>query len=128
MPRTTGRWHFVLSLLGGALGVFLALTAAASAQTGDQACIKYYKCISVAKFDCTAVRRDKNVKRVCYKPAQQYLVIWFGSSPYHFCGVEPGMTAKLLAAANKDEFFNESIRSSATEGKYDCRNHTIPEP
>jgi KTSC domain len=113
------------------LAVLLLLSPAAVAQEGlprNEACIKYYKCVPLANFNCYQVTGEVHVHQVCYARQKRYMIVWLGrlNTPYHFCDIGSDIVIQFLKARSKEDYYDKKIRSSATEGRYDCRNHPIP--
>jgi hypothetical protein len=110
----------ILSLLIFAIG--------ASPLAAEEACVKYHKCVSLDKFECTDVTRSSNVKRVCYSAAKRYMIIRLKETYYHYCEIGPEVVAELLAAPSVGGYYSMRVRSTALNNKaFDCRDHTPPE-
>jgi len=115
----------VLILLIGIGAVGLLLRNPLAAAEGE-ACIKYHKCVSLAQFKCTDTSSSL-VKRVCYNEPRQYMIIKLQATDYHYCGIPPRIVEELLAAASLGRYYNQNIKSAATNRAYDCRDHPIPQ-
>lgn len=118
-----GRW-WVLPVVAAALLMALTWHSWAS----DQLCPKYGECVPASKFACTSVDRSSLIYRVCYAEPEKYMIVQLGNAKtdYHYCAVPADLVARFLAADSMGRFYNSEIRSSANDGLYDCRNHTVP--
>jgi KTSC domain len=121
------RFRFERSIVTQLVALLLQGTSSVTAQSANEACVKYYKCVPLDKFTCSQLV-DSDVHRVCYAEQVHYMVVWLGKhdTPYHICDIGSEVVAQLLKAPSKGDFYDANIRSSSTEGKYDCRNHSIP--
>jgi hypothetical protein len=116
--------------VAGSLAAALMISASLTPAEAREACVKYYKCVPLAQFRCQHIRRlTQDVHQICYSRQKRYLIIWLGprNTPYHYCEIGPEIVAQLLNARSKDDYYEENIRVSSNEGKYDCRTHPIPQ-
>lgn len=89
--------------------------------------VKYRGPIDLALFDCTPDLDSSVVKRVCYNSQHAYMLIRLKNTWYHYCEIGQDTVDALLAAPSKGKFYNNSIRDSATGGRFGCRDKIVPE-
>lgn len=88
--------------------------------------VKYRGHVPLKTFVCEDTPRSSFVRRVCYDAAQMYMLIKLRGTYYHYCNIDAQTVASLLAAPSIGRFYNQKIKVSATEGKFDCRLHPVP--
>ncbi|MER9490160.1 KTSC domain-containing protein [Mesorhizobium sp. M0563] len=122
------------ALRGGLVGYMaaarLALILLAGAQgsaLAEPVDVKYRGLVDLAKFECTGELDSSVVKRVCYNAEHAYMLIRLKQVWYHYCEIDQGTVSALLAAESKGRFYNANIKDSGTDGKFSCRDKTVPE-
>jgi len=107
--------------------VAILLSVPATYVEGEEACIKYHKCVPLDQFKCENITRSSFIRRVCYVEAERYMLIQLNDTYYHYCGIEPEMVTSLLKAPSMGRYYNGEIRSNRNgHGPFDCRDHPIP--
>ena len=95
------------------LAFCLLLIPQASAETVS---VKYRGAVDLASFECERVTRSSLVKRVCYDPSAEYMIIRLRRTYSHYCDIDAATVAGLLSARSMGRFFNANIRG----GSFDC--------
>ncbi len=116
--------------IAGSLAAALMISASSAPVEAKEACVKYYKCVPLAQFRCQKNSRiNQDVHQTCYSRQKRYLIIWLGrqNTPYHYCEIGPEVVAQLWNTRSRDDYYEENIRVSSNDGKYDCRTHPIPQ-
>ena len=104
-------------------GLCAALSGAANAETVS---VKYRGEVPLYTFQCTPIGRSSLVERVCYDAVQRYMVILLKGTYYHYCEIGQGTVDALLAADSMGRYYNAHIKSSGSDGPFDCRTHRVP--
>jgi hypothetical protein len=105
-----------------ALGLLVSVSSGRTAEL----CPKYGNCVPAEHFECTEIARSSVVTRVCYNEASSYMIIRLKRTDYHYCAIDAGTVAALVAADSMGRFYNQNIKSNANGGKFDCRNNPVP--
>jgi hypothetical protein len=109
------------------LALSFAVTAISPADA-ETVSVKYREDpVDLAHFECTGYLDSSLVKRVCYNPANSYMLISLKGIWYHYCEIDAGTVAALLSADSLGRFYNKSIKDSGTGGRFGCRDKSIPE-
>ncbi len=106
--------------------IVLFTTSAASAQA-ESVFVKYRGEVDLAPFECQEVSRSSFISRVCYDAGNAYMIIRLKSTYYHYCEIDAGTVAALLAADSMGKFYNSRIKGSGSDGPFDCRTHRVPD-
>jgi hypothetical protein len=106
--------------------VTIAAFLIASSASAEELCPKYGECVPADQFECTEIDRSSVVTRVCYNAPNGYMIIRLKTVDYHYCAIDTGTVAKLLAAESMGRFYNQNIKSAATDRRFDCRDHAVP--
>jgi hypothetical protein len=116
-----------MDLRAALITILLALAPYGAA--AETVCVKYREpsCISVDSFDCTAVTRSSFIGGVCYRPDLRYMLILLRDTWYHYCEIDAGTVAGLLAAPSMGKFFNSEIRETKNNRRFDCDGKAVPE-
>lgn len=109
------------SLLSTTLAVALVLVSfGASAETVT---VKYRVTpVNLAKFNCPALKESSFVNRICYDAENLYMVILLQRTYYHYCEIDRGTVAELVAAPSLGRHYNQNIK-----GRFDCRTGRVPQ-
>jgi hypothetical protein len=83
--------------------------------------VKYRGEVDLRHFECTDITRSSFIRRVCYDPREQYMLISLNGTFYHYCEIDTETVSSLLDAASMGRFYNASIK-----GSFDCRIHRVP--
>jgi hypothetical protein len=94
-----------------------ASTVPAAAEAVD---VKYVGRVDLAEFQCEPISRSSFINRVCYDQETERLVIQLRATYYQYCSVPPDLVADLSAAHSMGRYYNQNIKSSAVDGRYDC--------
>lgn len=97
--------------------VVLASAAPAVAEAVD---VKFVGRVDLAGFECEPISRSSFINRVCYDDATERLVIQLRTSYYQYCSVPPELVAALYVAPSMGRYYNQNIKSSAVDGRFDC--------
>jgi KTSC domain len=73
--------------------------------------------VDLATFECKDIRRSSLIQRVCYDPAQSYLIVSIKNVHDQYCDLPRPTFDGLMVAPSMGQFFNRNIRS----GPFDCR-------
>ena len=103
----------------------LSLLISASARA-ESVTVKYRGVVDLKPFSCTDTPRSSFIQRVCYDKAQSYMLINLRGVYCHYCELPPPTLEAFLAAPSMGKFYNQSIRSSGSDGPFDCRTHRVP--
>ena len=57
-----------------------------------------------------------------YDAGNRYAIIVLNGTPYHYCGIPPGLWSSFRSAESLGRYFNAQIK-----GDFDCRTGFIPE-
>jgi hypothetical protein len=109
--------------------IVAALWVLSSPSIAEQACIRDHKCISVEKFDCESVTRSNIIYQTCYFGPKRYLIVWLGKheAAYHYCDVPLDVVSEFRNAPSMAHYYNTNIISRSNNGRFDCREHLIPD-
>ena len=102
-----------------ALALLLAQLAAApivseTVETGEG------RLVDLGTFACHDITRSKVLRRVCYDPVQQDLIVAVGATYDRYCGVTADTVERLLGAASMGQFFNQNLKRDAASGREAC--------
>jgi hypothetical protein len=103
--------------------LLVLISASASAETVN---VKYRGIVDLEPFACTDTPRSSFIQRVCYDKAQSYMLINLRGTYYHYCELPPATFEEFLAAPSMGQFYNQNIKSSGSDGPFDCRTHRVP--
>jgi hypothetical protein len=92
-----------------------SLLAAPVAQA-ERVYVKYRGEVDLAPFQCQTIDRSSVVNRLCFDPANAYVIVNLTGTYYHYCGVPAGTVRAWLSAPSMGKFFNQHIK-----GRFDCR-------
>lgn len=88
--------------------------------------VKYCGQLDLNLFACTDITRSSFIKRACYDKVQQFVVVQLNATYYPYCEMPAGIYANFLAADSMGRFYNANIKSTGSNGPYDCRTHRKP--
>jgi len=102
-----------------ALAILLAQFAAApivseTVETGE------HRLVDLKTFECRDITRSTMLRRVCYDPAQQHLIVAVNGAYDRYCGVAADTVERLLGAPSMGQFFNQNIKRDVTAARYAC--------
>lgn len=103
---------------GFAIFFGLALSQAALAET---VFVKYRGTVDLAPFHCEWVSRSSFIKRLCYDPAEKYVIVKLDNTYYHYCEVPSSLVNSWRSAPSMGQFYNSRVK-----GNYDCRILHMP--
>jgi hypothetical protein len=109
-----------LTIAGALVVLFLALGA--SQVCSEIVQVKYRGQVDLKTFDCTEVSRSSFIKRVCYDPRNNYMLINLNGTYYHYCEIDGATVSSLLTSDSMGRFYNASIK-----GQFDCRTRPVPD-
>jgi hypothetical protein len=111
-------------MVRAAAAVFLLiLTAEARPETAD---VKYRGAVDLKTFECRDITRSSFIQRVCYDKAQNYMLINLHGTFYHYCELPAATFDALMGAPSMGQFYNKNIKSTGSNGPYDCRTRRVP--
>jgi hypothetical protein len=99
------------------------LTAPVDSETVD---VKDRGTIDLATFECYDINRSSLIQRVCYDPAQHYLIVGISGRYDDYCELTQQTFDGFITAPSMGRFFNQNIRGSGSSDRYDCRTHRRP--
>lgn len=77
--------------------------------------VKYRGMVDLSEFSCTDTE-SSFVHRICYKDADQYLIVLLGDTYYHYCEIPRDVVQQWLSTESKGGVYNSNIK-----GNFDCR-------
>lgn len=103
-----------------ALAILLAQLASAPivSETVETA---EHRPVDLGSFACRDITRSTVLRRVCYDRLQQDLVVEINGRCDRYCDVAAQTVDRLLGAPSMGQYFNQTIRREAADGRYDCR-------
>lgn len=101
---------------------FLASLATSSLANAETVIVKYRGPVDTSQFNCESISRSSFINRVCYDEGNQYMLIAFNGTYYHYCGIDGGTVSELIAASSMGRFYNGYIK-----GRFDCRTGYVPD-
>jgi KTSC domain len=108
--------------LASAISALMCLALSGFGAQAESAYVKYRGEIDLKHFECTDITRSSFIRRVCYDPRQEYMLISLNGTFYHYCEIDAGTVSSLLEAPSMGRFYNASIK-----GSFDCRVHRVPQ-
>lgn len=66
------------------------------------------------------------VTRVCHMPDDHFVMVSVDGQNLAYCDVPTDVGEQFLAAADKNDFFNQNIRDDATGGRFTCAGKKMP--
>ena len=63
-------------------------------------------------FECRDINRSSPVQRVCYEPAQRYLIVNVKGGYDQYCDLHASTFDGFMDAPSMGQFFNRNIRRS----------------
>ena len=116
--------YFMFSRILPVAALCAVLWGTAAAETVT---VKYRGSVPLDTFQCATIERSSLVQRICYDAVEQYMVILLKGTYYHYCEIVQGTVDALLGAASMGKYFKANIKSSGSDGPFDCRTHRVPE-
>lgn len=104
------------------LAVAATLAAAPCVTHAETVFVKYRGSLDLQPFDCEWITRSSLVKRLCYDPKHQYVVVNLNGTYYHYCAMPPGLVDAWRTADSMGRFFNSQVK-----GRFDCRISPPPD-
>jgi hypothetical protein len=101
--------------------IALLLTAPVGSETVD---VRDRGTIDLATFECRDISRSSLIQRVCYDQAQRTLIVAIRGSYDDYCDLPQQAFESLMTAPSMGQFFNQNIRRSGPDGRYDCQKHS----
>jgi hypothetical protein len=84
--------------------------------------VKYRGKIELLTYECRDILRSSFIYRVCYDADKSSMIIKLNDAYYEYCGISVEIVEGLLNAESMGRYYNGVIKSSATGGRFDCRN------
>lgn len=82
--------------------------------------VKYRGPVSLAGFNCAATP-ESFVRRICYLPGEQYLIVLLDQTYYHYCMIPETVVEDWSLSPSLGGFYNAKVK-----GNYDCRLGGVP--
>lgn len=82
--------------------------------------------VDLGSFECRDINRSSLIQRVCYDKAKRYMIIGIRGVYDQYCELPQPAFDGLMGAPSMGQFFNQNIRESGADGRYNCRTHRIP--
>lgn len=82
--------------------------------------VKYRGPVSLAGFNCAATP-ESLVRRICYLPSEEYLIVLLDQTYYHYCMVPEPVAEDWSLSPSLGGFYNANVK-----GRYDCRLGGVP--
>ena len=101
----------------------ILITAPVASETVD---VKYRGPVDLSPFTCTDTPRSSFIQRVCYDKAQSYMLVNLRGTYYHYCEMPTETFNAFLTAPSMGQFFNQKIKGTGSDGRFDCRTHRLP--
>jgi hypothetical protein len=108
------------------LPIVLAHLAGATWTDAETVNIETVGAVDLAPFACQDVTRSTIVNRVCYDAASRHLIVQANAAWSQYCGVPEAVRDGFLNAPSMGQYYNATIKGSATAGQYECRGHRMP--
>lgn len=99
-----------------AVGLLALASFSGDAARAETVMVEYHGAVSLAGFDCPALRPSSFVNRICYDADSRYLIVQLGDRHYHYCGIPTGAVSAWVQASSLGRHYNANIR-----GRYACR-------
>lgn len=72
--------------------------------------MKYRGKVDLALFDCMTITHSSLVKRLCYYPKENYVIVNLKGTYYHYCKVPANVVGDWLSADSMGKFFDTFIK------------------
>ena len=103
--------------------ILLLLTAQGGTETVD---VRDRGTVDLATFECRDINRSTLIQRVCYDRAERTMIVGIKGRYDQYCGLTAQAFDSLMTAPSMGQFFNQNIRGSGPDGRYDCRTQRRP--
>jgi hypothetical protein len=100
----------------------LLFTAELGSETVD---VQGRGAVDLSPFECRDINRSSLIQRVCYDRAKSYLIVGIKGVYDQYCELPQPAFDGLMGAPSMGQFFNQNIRGSGRDGRYDCRTHPV---
>jgi hypothetical protein len=100
--------------------ITLLLTAPVGSETVD---VADRGTIDLATFECRDINRSSLIQRVCYDRVQRTLIVGIKGSYDDYCGLPQQTFDSFMTAPSMGQFFNQNLRGSGPDTRYDCGRH-----
>ena len=104
--------------------IALLLTAPVGPETVE---VRDRGAVDLKTFECRDINRSSLIQRVCYDKVQRYLIVGIRGSYDHYCELPQQTFDGFTTAPSMGQFFNQNIRGSGPDGRYNCRTHRRPD-
>jgi hypothetical protein len=101
----------------------LLLSAEFGSETVD---VRGRGAVDLSTFECRDVNRSSLIQRVCYDQAKRYMIVGIKGVYDQYCELPQPAFEGLMGAPSMGQFFNQHIRGSGADGRYDCRTLRMP--
>lgn len=82
--------------------------------------VKYAEPVDLENYECVETV-SSFVHRICFDEATARVVVRLRNTYYAYCRLDAEMVAEWLAAESKGRFYNQTIKSNAANGRFDCK-------
>jgi hypothetical protein len=106
-----------------ATALALLIATPAISETVD---VNYRGAVDLKPFAFTDTPRSTFIQRVCYDKTQSYMLISLRGTYYHYCELPAATFDAFVAAQSMGQFYNQSIKGTGSDGRFDCRTHRVP--
>ena len=103
--------------------ILLLLSAPVGTETVD---VRNSGLVDLGTFECRDINRSTVIQRVCYDHAQRAMIVGFQGGYDRFCELPPETFDGFMTAPSMGQFFKQSIRAVALDGRYDCGTKRPP--
>jgi KTSC domain len=100
--------------------IALLLTAPVGSETVD---VRDRGTIDLATFECRDINRSSLIQRVCYDHVQRTLIVGIKGNYDDYCELPQRTFESFMTAPSMGQFFNQNIRGSGPDARYDCGAH-----
>ena len=66
--------------------------------------------VDLKYFACADISGSSLIRRVCYDPGNEYMLISLNGTFYHYCGIDADTVSSLLNAPSMGRFYNASVK------------------
>lgn len=103
------------------LPLLLASLAGAGWADAETVDVEHRGTVDLTPFVCQDITRSSLVNRVCYDAPNQTMIVQVKTAYAQYCGVPEAARDSFLNAPSMGQYYNASIKGSATQAPYGCR-------
>jgi hypothetical protein len=92
-----------------------------SMSMAEKVMVKYRGVVDLDPFACEWTPKSSVVGRLCYDPAEGYVLVNLKGTYYHYCEVPSAVYKSWRESSSLGGFYNQNIK-----GRYDCRVNRMP--